>query len=160
MKINNKNYYLGTKANFKKAKKPKRKPDYTSYSGRKKFISDFSIWNEIYDGDFWYSVKSDPNTAHNISEIYNIPDDEELDTIFDIDGDHWELLEIIYDGILIRKMEKISSEYWYTKKGVYRKSNHWGNVADNYWSFEGKEIDNENELTGFCKWEDFNKSSC
>lgn len=36
------------------------------------------------------------------------------------------------DYVLIDS-DVISSKYWYTYDGVYRLSNHWGNVASCYW---------------------------
>lgn len=31
----------------------------------------------------------------------------------------------------------VSSEYWYTKNCVWRKSNHWGRVGSNVWEIDG-----------------------
>lgn len=59
-----------------------------------------------------------------------------------------------------KKTGKISSEYWYTKEGVIRGSNHWGSgVASCDWflknkEYNGLEVKDEVEY-GFTKWEDF-----
>lgn len=55
---------------------------------------------------------------------------------------------------------KVSSEYWYTDKGVIRGSNHWGrDVASCDWYLDGElgRVANRqgNKEYGFCKWEDF-----
>ena len=52
------------------------------------------------------------------------------------------------------------SKYWYTSKGVYRHSNHWGRVKYCNWTFEGEPksewLCKETEFkTGYCKWADF-----
>lgn len=74
------------------------------------------------------------------------------------------------------------SKYWYTDKGVYRSSNHWGAIAHCYWALECEEEGNYTDVlaeyrktddhyfecvsiadcdgqpdlwTGFCSWENF-----
>lgn len=66
---------------------------------------------------------------------------------------------------------KKSSEYWYTEKGVYRRSNHWGmEVASCSWMLEGRPYSgsgcevNYSEI-GFIEWKDlfpkgFFRKSC
>lgn len=55
---------------------------------------------------------------------------------------------------------KISSQYWYTKDGVYRKSNHWGSdVASCSWYIKGRKYNNQGIAKGktevaFIKWSD------
>lgn len=52
------------------------------------------------------------------------------------------------------------SQYWYTPKGVYRKSNHWGSdVASCSWYIEGRRYRNDGVVTGnletaFIAWSD------
>ena len=54
----------------------------------------------------------------------------------------------------------VSSEYWYTDEGVYRRSDHWGSdVASCSWYIEGREyssfgIEKGSRETAFIKWED------
>lgn len=53
---------------------------------------------------------------------------------------------------------KVSSQYWYTKEGVYRKSDHWGsNVASCDWILDGvgksKLKKFSKPVVGFIKWE-------
>jgi citrate synthase len=48
------------------------------------------------------------------------------------------------------------SSYFYTEKGVYRYSNHWGRVANCRWKISGIEAyKNQVYYTGFANWTDF-----
>ncbi len=67
----------------------------------------------------------------------------------------FEILDINCDGILLKEREEISSQYFYTPEGVYRKSKHWGDVKKCRWTLNGKEKLYKNYVIGFCKWEDF-----
>jgi hypothetical protein len=60
-----------------------------------------------------------------------------------------------YDEFKLITTDQISSSYWYTDKGVYRKSNHWWNV-----NTCNRELDSNKYKTnsiGFCAWENFYK---
>ena len=51
---------------------------------------------------------------------------------------------------------KSDSIYFYTDKGVYRNSNHWGRVANCRWKLiANKHYKNQQTVTGFSKWADF-----
>lgn len=51
---------------------------------------------------------------------------------------------------------KSGSLYFYTDKGVYRYSNHWGRVANCRWKIkEVEEYKSQNYYIGFAKWTDF-----
>ena len=51
---------------------------------------------------------------------------------------------------------KSESLYFYTEEGVYRKSNHWGRVANSRWKLIAKEnYKNQNTVIGFAKWNSF-----
>lgn len=51
---------------------------------------------------------------------------------------------------------KSDSQYSYTKEGVYRKSNHWGRVANCRWKIiTNNKYKNQTEIIGFAKWSDF-----
>lgn len=51
---------------------------------------------------------------------------------------------------------KSESTYFYTDEGVYRKSNHWGRVANCRWKLISNEnYKNQNIVIGFAKWSDF-----
>ncbi|QXP64599.1 hypothetical protein [Polaribacter sp. HaHaR_3_91] len=51
---------------------------------------------------------------------------------------------------------KSESMYFYTKEGVYRKSNHWGRVANCRWKLIANEdYKNQQIVIGFAKWADF-----
>lgn len=59
-----------------------------------------------------------------------------------------------------RRTGKVSSRYWYTEDGVYRKSNHWGSdVASCSWYIKGRRYSNEGVSVGktevaFISWKD------
>jgi hypothetical protein len=51
---------------------------------------------------------------------------------------------------------KSESSYFYSDEGVYRKSNHWGRVANCRWKLISNEnYKNQNIAIGFAKWTDF-----
>ncbi|MCH3882363.1 MULTISPECIES: hypothetical protein [Tenacibaculum] len=51
---------------------------------------------------------------------------------------------------------KSDSLYFYTVEGVYRKSNHWGRVANCRWKLITEEkYKNQQTVIGFAKWSDF-----
>ena len=51
---------------------------------------------------------------------------------------------------------KSESRYYYTEEGVYRKSNHWGRVANCRWKIGANEnYKNQQIVIGFAKWVDF-----
>lgn len=51
---------------------------------------------------------------------------------------------------------KSESMYFYTDEGVYRKSNHWGRVANCRWKLlTNDNYKNQNIVIGFAKWADF-----
>ena len=51
---------------------------------------------------------------------------------------------------------KSESMYFYTDEGVYRKSNHWGRVANCRWKIAtNKNYKNQQIVIGFAKWLDF-----
>lgn len=51
---------------------------------------------------------------------------------------------------------KSDSLYFYTDEGVYRKSNHWGRVANCRWKLiTNQKYKNQKTVIGFAKWIDF-----
>ena len=51
---------------------------------------------------------------------------------------------------------KHNSLYYFTKEGVYRKSNHWGRVATCRWKLiPNRTYKNQQTVLAFAKWEDF-----
>ena len=59
-------------------------------------------------------------------------------------------------------ISKSGSSYYYTKKGVYRKSNHWGRAAKCRWILDTGDsiyVSKGRERIGFAKWEGFYKNS-
>lgn len=48
-----------------------------------------------------------------------------------------------------------NSTYYYTEKGVFRKSNHWGRVANCHWKIIGNNIKNQQTIIGFAAWDAF-----
>ena len=58
-------------------------------------------------------------------------------------------LEIQYDS-------KSGSKYYYTKKGMYRLSNHWGRLANSKWRLEPLEPETISKTKlGYACWENF-----
>ena len=56
----------------------------------------------------------------------------------------------------INYKSKSESIYFYTTEGVYRKSNHWGRVANCRWKINANEnYKNQEVIIGFAKWTDF-----
>jgi len=51
---------------------------------------------------------------------------------------------------------KSESKYYYTEEGVFRKSNHWGRVANCRWKLISKQsYKNQREVIGYANWVDF-----
>tara|TARA_B110000046_G_scaffold180852_1_gene212091 strand:+ start:6382 stop:6906 length:525 start_codon:yes stop_codon:yes gene_type:complete len=51
---------------------------------------------------------------------------------------------------------KSESSYFYTEDGVYRKSDHWGRVANCRWKINvNKNYKNQQIVVGFAKWTNF-----
>jgi len=56
----------------------------------------------------------------------------------------------------IHYKSKSGSLYFYTSKGVYRYSNHWGRVANCRWKINGIEnYKNQDRYVGYANWSDF-----
>lgn len=56
----------------------------------------------------------------------------------------------------INYKSKSESIYFYTTEGVYRKSNHWGRVANCRWKINSNQnYKNQEVIIGFAKWADF-----
>lgn len=47
------------------------------------------------------------------------------------------------------------SQYFYTDKGMYRFSNHWGRLANSKWRLIDKSLSTGKFKVGFANWEDF-----
>ncbi|WP_136667948.1 hypothetical protein [Flavobacterium sp. H122] len=47
------------------------------------------------------------------------------------------------------------SKYYYTQKGMYRFSNHWGRLANSKWRLTDKGISAEKDKIGFAEWDNF-----
>lgn len=53
-------------------------------------------------------------------------------------------------------VSKTNSAYIFTEVGVYRKSNHWGRVANCKWKLVANGLENNNRIRiGFANWTDF-----
>lgn len=50
---------------------------------------------------------------------------------------------------------KSGSEYFFTKEGIYRKSNHWGRAANCKWRLQTNSSEISRMKIGFAKWTDF-----
>ncbi|MCW2118887.1 hypothetical protein [Flavobacterium sp. 7A] len=62
----------------------------------------------------------------------------------------------VLEGLKIQFESKAGSTYYYTNKGMYRYSNHWGRLANSKWRLVANELvtDNKKKL-GFALWECF-----
>ena len=61
-----------------------------------------------------------------------------------------------FDKKSIHYKSKSGSLYYYSDKGVYRYSNHWGRVANCRWKIGGIEnYKNHNYYVGYANWSDF-----
>ena len=77
------------------------------------------------------------------------------------------------DYVSVNQFGLVSSEYWYTDKGVIRCSNHWSNILSSkpVKAFSCKKVSSciwilknnspskgySNTPCGFCRWENFRK---
>jgi hypothetical protein len=58
--------------------------------------------------------------------------------------------------LLLQFESKSGSCYYYTEKGMYRLSNHWGRLANSKWRLEPLEPETASKTKlGFAKWSDF-----
>ena len=70
--------------------------------------------------------------------------------------------EVDFENIKDLKIDYKSdsgSEYYYTEKGVFRSSNHWGKAATSKWRLIPKENSTSKTKIGFASWNDFHKDS-
>lgn len=67
--------------------------------------------------------------------------------------------EVLPDQIANLKVQfesKSGSNYYYTKQGMYRMSNHWGRLANSKWRLEPmKEESSSKTKLGFATWNEF-----
>lgn len=60
------------------------------------------------------------------------------------------------EGLPVQYESKSGSTYYYTKKGMYRLSNHWGRLANSKWRLEPLEPETESKIKlGFAPWTAF-----
>lgn len=52
-------------------------------------------------------------------------------------------------------ISKNNSAYYFTPEGVYRKSNHWGRVANCRWKLDTENYHCQKSIIAFAKWTDF-----
>jgi hypothetical protein len=58
--------------------------------------------------------------------------------------------------LLLQYESKSGSCYYYTEKGMYRLSNHWGRLANSKWRLEPLEPESQSKTKlGFANWTDF-----
>jgi len=143
-KINKDIFFIKTKVNFKEIKnfKETREPDFISYGSF--IIWDWQIFQEHYILDDNYS---------NGDDITKITDADTLQT--------YTVLKRFQgrngnEGFRVIDYDEISSKYFYTKEGVIRYSNHWGNCSSCFWTLNKKETTSDFKY-GFAKWSDFKK---
>jgi len=67
--------------------------------------------------------------------------------------------EVLSDKINDLKVQydsKSGSQYFYTKEGMFRLSNHWGRLANSKWRLEPLYPESESKFkTGFASWDSF-----
>ncbi|WP_366183456.1 hypothetical protein [Flavobacterium ovatum] len=67
--------------------------------------------------------------------------------------------EVLIDeikGLQSQFQSKAGSSYYYTSKGMYRLSNHWGRLANSKWRLTALETASESKnKLGFALWEEF-----
>lgn len=60
------------------------------------------------------------------------------------------------DGLKEHHVSKSGSRYFYTEKGMYRLSNHWGRLANSKWRLVSMpELSTSKTKLGFAEWKDF-----
>lgn len=148
------NFYNKTQGLFKIiAITPKEEPDFISYKKGSIFYIDDDIVQEFWDPDYHHSKEEDIQYRY-------VSKDEETEEAYLIGINSEDVYE---NRLIIRGYREegfmcqdifISSKYWYSKEGVYRCSDHWGDVAECKWNLNSSHQKGETVI-GFCKWEDF-----
>ncbi len=59
------------------------------------------------------------------------------------------------DGLITNFQSESGSKYFYTEKGMYRLSNHWGRLANSKWRLIDKRISTTKLKVGFATWDSF-----
>lgn len=150
-KITKDNFFIDSVADFKMVDSaPDREPDYISY--KRGFVSyDEEDGDEdfrVIDGkEYILLSKYDPRDPQ-------ADEDGCVTDLFLIVGKKFNFNDELI-GLYYLDKDIVSSTYWYTEEGVYRKSNHWGWCRDCYWTIDRKEYNSHKEIVGYCKWEDF-----
>jgi hypothetical protein len=68
---------------------------------------------------------------------------------------HEESIQAI-TNLPLQYQSKSGSSYYYTKKGMYRLSNHWGRLANSKWRLEPLDPETESKTKlGFAAWDQF-----
>lgn len=143
------NFYTNTKGIFTEVNKPRRKPDYISRSKKKK-----RIYKDRITGNLDVDI-IDKNDDGEIIGIGYIDYDDYYNNNINI-LEYWEVLKEEYNYFLVQEKKGcLSSEYWYTKEGVIRGSDHWGQVASCQWNLPEWDEISEYWVYAFCKWSDF-----
>ena len=67
-----------------------------------------------------------------------------------------EVLSNEIKGLTIQYESKSGSQYFYTKEGMYRLSNHWGRLANSKWRLEPRNPETDSKFKiGFATWDSF-----
>ncbi|QES87903.1 hypothetical protein [Rhizosphaericola mali] len=134
--INRDNFYQNTSADWTLVSEDfilfESAPDYISYVTQKTFI--------IYSNEYKYV------------ESNNYLLEKKTNRKFKILSKRVQKSRIKYFVEEEIDIPRLSSNYWFTEDGVYRKSDHWGNVRDCFWKINSITT---SEIIGFCKWIDF-----
>ncbi|MEL1240727.1 hypothetical protein [Flavobacterium flavipallidum] len=67
-----------------------------------------------------------------------------------------EVLPEAVEGLKVQFESKAGSTYYYTSEGMYRKSNHWGRLANSKWRLVAREPETLSKFKiGFATWDSF-----
>jgi hypothetical protein len=67
-----------------------------------------------------------------------------------------EVLSDKIKGLKIQYNSQSGSQYFYTKQGMYRLSNHWGRLANSKWRLEALDPETDSKFKiGFAPWNEF-----
>jgi len=71
-----------------------------------------------------------------------------------------EVLPNEVEGLKKQFESKAGSSYYYTEKGMYRVSNHWGRLANSKWRLVAREPETESKTKiGFAAWTEFHQDN-
>lgn len=132
--MNKDNFYIASSATFfPVAQHPGREPDYVSITEIKYLPVEF--YNQFFDGEYKVDFE-DENEDCGYITCLGTGQSMRFDTIEEK-----------------FHVEIGNSKYWYTKKGVYRQSDHWGRLGKCQWDLFGLNWQNESNAIAYASWQ-------